>query len=120
MRGGKLSKELEALKYLKSNPYLQEDRYSMEALSYFEKALTPPTEEEILTLLNKCFLDIDADYFVFESKFKVTDDLYFYRDIIMGDGSLGRVYLDDYLFGTLREYPNVLKMLGEFYEGEIQ
>ena len=81
-----------------------------------ELLLEPPTEEEVLTLLNKHFIDIDSDYFVFESKFKITNDLYFYRDIMMGDGSLGKVYLDDYLFGTLREHPKVLSMLSRFYE----
>lgn len=48
-----MSKELEALKYLQGNFYIQEDRYSLESLSIIEQALTPPTEEEVCEVLSE-------------------------------------------------------------------
>ena len=42
-----------AIRYLKGNIYIKDDSYSMEALHYIEKALTPPTEQEVCKALSE-------------------------------------------------------------------
>ena len=63
--------------YLKGNPYLNEDRYSMEALHHIKEALVTPTADEVCEALeeetgkrvkykedNQAFIEFDSQKYI--------------------------------------------------------
>ena len=107
-------KELEALKYLKSNPYLKEDVYSSEALSYIEQALTPPTQEEVCKALSE-YIQWDVIYIKHNKEFMMKID-----NTSIDNTSIVKVNM----FGSVKfNAPlnaRLITLIGRFYENEVK
>jgi len=100
-----------AITYLKGNSYIKEDSYSMEALYHIEKALTPPTAEEVCKALSE-FVGREVSYTnkQFHYIIKNTQVLIYVTETYNNKTfSLG-VYLP----------PHLITLIGRFYEGEIK
>jgi len=107
---------IKGVAYLKGNPYLQQDRYSMEALEHIEKALTPPTADEVCEELSKDLTQIDETHNVKYDKGKrmfydsLVSDIYPIANQQMYDTNKVKIHWE---FLS----PNVLILIGQFYEG---
>ena len=103
-------KELEALKYLKSNPYLKEDVYSSEALSYIEQALTPPTQEEVCEALSE-YIKRTIEYYAPAKQFVIRCSNG-YHEIVRLHGNNEMSFDVTYCLP-----PRLITLIGRFYEG---
>jgi predicted phosphoribosyltransferase len=105
-----MSKELEAIRVLKDNAILFDDGTDfgasmLEAISDLEKALTPPTDDEVCKALSEHYhikVEYDKRFKQFESEHTWYAEL---RD--------GLLYIDELP-------PHLITLIGRFYEGEIK
>ena len=113
-----MSKELDnvyeiknAIKYLKGNPNIKEDSYSLEALYYIEKALTEleelkryPTSDEVCEALSE---ELEDNVILFNGDFVAVEK--------------GRVLVSRFDDGELLLQvsfkPHLITLIGRFYEG---
>ena len=109
-----MSKELEALKILKANAILFDDGTDfgasmLEAICDIEKALNPPTADEVCEALSKEF---GHTYYYDE---ELRD---FWCEEFGSDDHMLTWYLSNESLNELVDYPHLITLIGRFYEAQ--
>jgi len=108
-----MKKELDlqsALKMLNECGTNINDQYESKVLEIINKALTPPTVEDVCELLSKHYNGYDVYFrqatqeFIVESKFAGIEDTVAYKEN-------GKIFIE------LPLPPNIIKEIAQFYEG---
>ena len=109
-----MSKELEALERLKYIYAIDKETHRND-LNIIEKALTPPTEQELLHELNNNF---KVEYYVSDrweyDGENIKTKLYY------GDGSHLNLYLEEMAISEFIKYPKLFKMVSMYFESKVE